>query len=393
MNIDTGIIERGVGNMQLSSERLSDTISDIGAQEIAMQNERQRRIDAVEAKKQRDIEFTSKHMKDVQDIAMGDISLRSTKMNKLAAIYEEVKTPEDYERFKATARLPFYGIQVPEEFNLTHKVQFIAEAKGLEGKLNELKTQSKPGVGEDLGEQQMRLMGEFKNNPSIMTIAKNIAEYKTPIQSAKIPGFGKDNKMANMAMRGLVMELNPNYNETEFDINKKMITPSGTSGYGMLNNKLIRANEAKALLEKDESGKWNVSPANYTELAMAIAGMVSGSNVMAEGIVNEMRQKNLLGDIAHIGYYFGFTDNVNAAPQAVLEKMAQTIDRTAEQASIMKKSYEGKLPISTKGPQYSPIIEKKQTKELSAQDREAIDWAKKNPNDPRAKEILKLHGM
>ena len=31
--------------------------------------------------------------------------------------------------------------------------------------------------------------------------------------------------------------------------------------------------------------------------------------------------------------------------------------------------------------------------QLSDQDKQAIEWANKNPNDPRAKQILTLHGM
>ena len=146
MNIDASVIQQGqLGNMR-ASERLGNAITDIGTQEIAMQNEKQKRIDEAEQKRQRDINFTTKHMSDVQEIAKNDLTLRSSKLDKLAGILEEVETPEDYERFKATARLPFYGINVPEKFDLGFKQQLINEAKGLSGKLKEIKTLSGGGA-------------------------------------------------------------------------------------------------------------------------------------------------------------------------------------------------------------------------------------------------------
>ena len=52
------------------------------------------------------------------------------------------------------------------------------------------------------------------------------------------------------------------------------------------------------------------------------------------------------------------------------------------------------VSIGSRGKSASPTSQSSVGAEsLSPEDQAAIDWAKKNPNDPDAKAILKLHGM
>jgi hypothetical protein len=92
-------------------------------------------------------------------------------------------------------------------------------------------------------------------------------------------------------------------------------------------------------------------------------------------------------EFARLSKLLAQTNNSETAFTSKLDSFNQELEKAITNRQEINKQ-QGRLPIGRRRSQMPT-----QQKALTSQDKEAIDWAKKNPNDPRAKNILSINGM
>lgn len=91
-----------------------------------------------------------------------------------------------------------------------------------------------------------------------------------------------------------------------------------------------------------EETVYNIPPAVYTELAIGVANLVSGSNNVAEGTINNIKQATARGDIGKaLTYATG--QPFNGSSQAILSQLKDSVDRQATTAEDLRDTYKNDL--------------------------------------------------
>jgi len=185
------------------------------------------------------------------------------------------------------------------------------------------------------------------------------------------------------------------------------------------------AERIEALMKQFPDG--NIPKIQTRELASSVAALLTSGNQTAVSQINELVPHTLKGSGASIAEWF--TGNPTGLQQQSFIKMfvdtaereKQTAVRQVAQAQI-KKAYSTHHKLLEKSPddfytilsrgsgldtdelkaiEAQPGFAKGKydlpgsapKQEISSEDKQAIDWAKSNPSDPRAKKILEMHGM
>jgi hypothetical protein len=178
-------------------------------------------------------------------------------------------------------------------------------------------------------------------------------------------------------------------------------------------------NADRVLALKKQFPDGNLPPGQMAELAGATASLISGGSHPAEGIINQYLPPTLSKTEAGITQWL--TSNPKGAGQ---QKFAQMMFDTAQREKELAFSKVNSVKLSRvadfkdlakKDPDrfnvamqshginpkdYAAFVANNyqvpsgmQQGNLTAQDEQAIQWAKANQNDPRAAKILSLHGL
>ncbi len=99
---------------------------------------------------------------------------------------------------------------------------------------------------------------------------------------------------------------------------------------------------------------YNIPPAVYTELAIGVASLVSGTNTVAEGTINNIRQATAQGDLGKaLTYATGET--FNGSSQQILSQLHDSVDRQGSTAEGLRQTYVDDL-IQRLPPDLSPEL-------------------------------------
>lgn len=83
---------------------------------------------------------------------------------------------------------------------------------------------------------------------------------------------------------------------------------------------------------------YNIPSSAYTELAMGVASLVSGTNTVAEGTINNIKQATAAGSLGKaLTYATG--DPYNGSTQAVLQQLKDSVDRQGLTAQNERQTY------------------------------------------------------
>jgi hypothetical protein len=267
---------------------------------------------------------------------------------------------------------------------------------------------------EDMARQQLAL-GRYQLKDSTPTSPGYIFDPKTgkatPLLDAA-PGRPEKGQSANQA-------------EQEWQAFGKDI--STYAGRGSLNRenqtRLGNLERLEALIKAENGGIQNLSPQQLREASTALASAISSGSASL-GQIEELTPHTMAAKFADFKQKW-LNQPSGADAQAFLQNMLETAAR--EKGVIQKQIHAGQ---TQKLPLYAPLrgkdaarynamlqgaglnpesfdergleraIEKAAAAGggaaggggLSAQDQAAIDWATKNPSDPRAVKILQMHG-
>lgn len=107
-----------------------------------------------------------------------------------------------------------------------------------------------------------------------------------------------------------------------------------TGSLGIENAKVNQANHLNALFTKyydPKTGNYNVPTAQYAELAIGLANMLSGTGQSSDPDRQEIKSKTAAGDIAGaLQYITGTPENGNT--QAIIKNLIDSVDRQAQTA-------------------------------------------------------------
>lgn len=197
-----------------------------------------------------------------------------------------------------------------------------------------------------------------------------------------------------------------------FDNVNKMINAdiaSSRSAFGK-NANIVRGANAIETLAKQIPDPNNMNTRQITELAKSLDAMLSQGAATISG-TNKLIPKSAMGDVSKIAEYIGNIP-VGAQQGEFVKQALETVQREKELANKqikgnIKKLLGSSMDLKDKHPEkFNDMLrmndldpedifgeDKPQKSNISNEDQEAIDWAKKNSKDPRAQRILKLHGM
>lgn len=89
---------------------------------------------------------------------------------------------------------------------------------------------------------------------------------------------------------------------------------------------------------KQSETVYNIPPSAYTELAIGVANLVSGTNTVAEGTINNIKQATAQGDLGKaLTYATG--QPFNGSSQEVLRQLKDSVDRQAITAEGERQTY------------------------------------------------------
>ena len=111
----------------------------------------------------------------------------------------------------------------------------------------------------------------------------------------------------------------------------------------IMDQKVNAGISAQTLLDSSydpQSGQYKVPPSMHTELALAVARLISPTGVVAQELVDELRQKTAQEGLAGAAIFLGFDPKeVGGSTQSVINLFAKTIDREASVAEDMRDKY------------------------------------------------------
>lgn len=110
-----------------------------------------------------------------------------------------------------------------------------------------------------------------------------------------------------------------------------------SGGVGLQDAKVNQAIHLKALLDqyKDKNGNYNVPESQYAELAMGLAGLISGTNAVSESAREAIMQKTASGDFKGAITYITGTPQ-KGTTQAIIKNLADSIDRQGSVAEDLR---------------------------------------------------------
>lgn len=137
---------------------------------------------------------------------------------------------------------------------------------------------------------------------------------------------------------------------------------------------------------------YNIPPSAYTELAIGVANLVSGSNTVAEGTINNIKQATAAGDLGRaLTYATG--QPFNGSSQQVLQQLKDSVDRQATTAEGERQTYVNDLLLRLP-PGLSPENTERLTQSAGLNSyytpKEQVDnYVQDNPSDTEA--VAKLY--
>lgn len=124
-------------------------------------------------------------------------------------------------------------------------------------------------------------------------------------------------------------------------------------------------------------------PTSTEMAALTPSSYESKFKELVSRVLNKPTEANLG---AFVKQYQDYLKDLNDNAQKVIkDKMGRVIE--------LKRGSVGEDNYNLLQKQYMSGSEEKSSDNLSGDDKKAVDWAKKNPNDPRAQTILTMHGM
>lgn len=109
---------------------------------------------------------------------------------------------------------------------------------------------------------------------------------------------------------------------------------SRTGSLGVENGKVAQANHLNAMFTQyydPKTGNYNIPTAQYAELALGLANMISPTGNSSEGDRAEIKSKTAAGDLeGALQYITGVPQNGNT--QAIIKNLVDSVDRQAETA-------------------------------------------------------------
>lgn len=161
---------------------------------------------------------------------------------------------------------------------------------------------------------------------------------------------------------------------------------------------------------------YNIPAAQTSELAAAVAGLINGGSAQSQHQIDQLTPSSMKGDTNKIVAWLT-NDPKGQGQQQFMKMMHETAIREREiaqnqvkAAQVARLSAHSKLakeapedyknilqaydidPADIKNGRYVPKPSEHSVP-MSPEDRQAIEWAKSNPNDPRSAKILQAHGM
>jgi len=184
----------------------------------------------------------------------------------------------------------------------------------------------------------------------------------------------------------------------------------GRSGnFGQISAKVQSAERLEGLVQSFKDG--NLPPAQMEELALGLSNMLAPGGGTSRAQVEALVPHTAIGDASKLKNWL-FNEPGGSNQQKFVEQMSHTIQREKDIANgQLNQIRSQRLPIHAELKKRSPDMynallhsykmdgsgnEKSmssQSPNMSDEDKQAIEWAKANPNDPRSKQILQLHGM
>lgn len=121
-------------------------------------------------------------------------------------------------------------------------------------------------------------------------------------------------------------------------LEKAFSARSGSLGLQM--NKVDAAIHARTLLNqyKQPDGTYNVPPAQYAELGLSLANLISGTTAASEGTREAITQKSAAGDLAGMLTYVTGT-NYSGSTQDIIKNLADSIDRQGQTSEKLRDQY------------------------------------------------------
>lgn len=151
-----------------------------------------------------------------------------------------------------------------------------------------------------------------------------------------------------------------------------------------------------------------LNPIDYVDILGQIYKARTGS-APTETVLNEARQQTAKGSYGKV-YTYLTGEQAPATTQAIMKSLKEMAAHMGEQSDKLHEAYMTPhldMPTSL-APDRAERLKKlarglsfkdatgysnNPTVQISPEDQQAIQWAKQNPNDPRAKQIMSLHGM
>ena len=170
--------------------------------------------------------------------------------------------------------------------------------------------------------------------PDMLKGMASTAQTEAAMKSAQLSGLLLDNKKkaADLSSAGsdtTQQKLEQQYRQI---LVKEVQSRSGT--LGTEDAKVAQANHLASLMNQyydANTGNYNVPKAQYGELVLGLAGMISKTGTPTDSQTENILQKTAKGDLAGaISYVMGSTPT--GTTQAVLKNLADSIDRQAETA-------------------------------------------------------------
>lgn len=139
---------------------------------------------------------------------------------------------------------------------------------------------------------------------------------------------------------------------------------------------------------------YNIPPSAYTELAMGVANLVSGSNNVAEGTVNKIQQATAAGNLGQ-ALTFATGTPFNGSTQAVLQQLKDSVDRQGTTAEGERQTYVNdliqRLPPGLSDENTQKLIQSSGLNTYYSPKEQVDNYVKSNPD--QAESVAKLYEM
>lgn len=137
---------------------------------------------------------------------------------------------------------------------------------------------------------------------------------------------------------------------------------------------------------------YNIPSSVYTELAMGVASLVSGTNTVAEGTINNIKQATAAGSIGKALTYATGTP-YNGSTQAILKQLKDSVDRQGITAQSERQTYidnlQSLLPTDLSSDRKAALLEGSGLNMYTTAKDNVDNYVKANPD--QAETIAKLY--